>query len=58
MVSHFAGSGVYAPWAWRGAGAASALLRCLDFGMVPRGPSVVVGFGARGFPVFDGRGMP
>ena len=29
---------------------AGALLRCLDLGMVPRGPSAGVGFGAHGHP--------
>ena len=36
----FSGPGAVRPSAWGGAGAAGALLRCLDSGMVPRGPSV------------------
>ena len=51
MVSHCAGLGVYGPrhgMAW--CGRAGALLQCLDLGMVPRGPLVVVGFEAHGRP--------
>ena len=36
----FCGLGYVCPSAWLGAGAAGALLRCLDLGIVPRWPSV------------------
>ena len=53
-VSHgesLCGPGGVGPSAWHGmawCGRAGALLQCLDLGMVPRGPLVVVGFQAHG----------